>query len=987
MLRCRRLGHLLFCAMLASCALRRDHSNPLAVTNRPDVSHFPTIIQLDNEPTLARTRSPDELTRTLAKVAKEQDDAIRKLQAISPGAQVIYRYRHVLNGLYVFIPTENHQVFNAAFGPKSKTPAKYRRPRVISDQGAPTAVATGNFERNSVKFIGVPGGPRGQGIRVGVIDTGIDYTHKMFGGAGSPDAYKNNDPKTLMAGAFPTAKIVGGIDLVGGEYDPVSVDIAKFIPKPGPNPLDLQGHGTHVAGTIAGTGDGEATYDGVAKDAKLYAIKIFAKAATDDGVIVAALDYAANPSQDGNPADRLDVVNLSLGGSFGVPGSFTETAIDTLTQAGTAVAVAAGNDGDVPFVLGSPAAADHSIAVAAVSDDSDQIWRFPQVQFNTAGSTPVNAEMVEAFRAVPWVSPPGVIEAPGFYQDSNAAIDAASLAGKIVLSEFPADRSTDSAYFGKLAAAGAKGLVLISDDATSVDWTFVEVDIQIPIVATEHDAGKAAALTMQSSPTNIRLNIPEKKEKPELIGRIASFSSRGPRSIDAHLKPEVTAPGVQVISAKMGSGSGGMEDSGTSMATPHVAGAFAILKQKYPKLSIEALKSLLVSSAKILTDATGKAYPLSRQGAGMVEVGDALAAPIAIEPATLSFGVIQEGEQRTLGQTSVRLTNLTSSSATLNISSVDLLTIEPSQLTLGPNESKNIQVTPDMSRWFSAPGDAELEDRIWITTNGVRQQIPFFGIARRNSKVSGVKSGGQLVISNGSANPGKVLALNLLKGQTAKAEDGNPCSIQVAGYRIDQGYLYLGVGLASALTNWNICEISLLIDLDGDGIADKELLGTDLATLQPMWSAVYNTFGTILTDAAKMRTLAKTYSTQAEPSLDFTSAIVDKWDYEQFPFAGIAVLKAPMSALVDKAQSARFKLLSINTTADVRYGDEYFSGPETEWKPFSMFGEEATIAGPIESPIAPNERKQFDAQSDGKGNSSVLFFPNNLVESRWQVVN
>ncbi|MEZ5216473.1 MAG: S8 family serine peptidase [Ilumatobacteraceae bacterium] len=135
-------------------------------------------------------------------------------------------------------------------------------------------------------------GTTGAGMSIGIIDTGIDYTHADFGGSGNPDDFAANDSTVIEDGTFPTAKVLGGFDYVGDAYDAGSDDPAALVPVPDPDPLDCQGHGTHVAGTAAGTGvtaDGSTytgPYDaaaldtlaigpGSAPEASLYAYRVF----------------------------------------------------------------------------------------------------------------------------------------------------------------------------------------------------------------------------------------------------------------------------------------------------------------------------------------------------------------------------------------------------------------------------------------------------------------------------------------------------------------------------------------------------------------------------------------------------------------------------------------------------------------------------------------------------------------------------------------
>src|SRR3712207_3673466 len=170
-----------------------------------------------------------------------------------------------------------------------------------------------------------------------------------------------------LEGVFPSAKVVGGVDFVGDAYD---ADTPGSVPVPDPNPLDCNGHGTHVAGTAAGYGvntDGTtfrgdyASLDpfslrigpGMAPNAKLYALKVFGCEGTTDATIP-AIEWAVDPNGDGSPADHLDVINVSLGSDFGLADTAEAMAVDEAVQAGVLAVLSAGNAGDVYDVGGSP---------------------------------------------------------------------------------------------------------------------------------------------------------------------------------------------------------------------------------------------------------------------------------------------------------------------------------------------------------------------------------------------------------------------------------------------------------------------------------------------------------------------------------------------------------------------------------------------------------------------------------------------------------
>jgi len=211
-----------------------------------------------------------------------------------------------------------------------------------------------------------PSGVHGEGVKVGIIDTGIDYTHKDFGGPGTVDAYQAAlavdtvpaDP-ALFGPSAP--KVKGGTDLVGDDYD-AEGDAAAATPHPDPNPLDCNGHGSHVAGTAAGFGvlaNGttfsgpydQSTYinrsftigPGVAPKADLYAVRVFGCKGSSD-VVTEAIDWAVD--------NDMDAINMSLGSPFGDDNSADALAADNAMKAGVVVVMAAGNEGNIPYIAG-----------------------------------------------------------------------------------------------------------------------------------------------------------------------------------------------------------------------------------------------------------------------------------------------------------------------------------------------------------------------------------------------------------------------------------------------------------------------------------------------------------------------------------------------------------------------------------------------------------------------------------------------------------
>ncbi|MCS6841305.1 MAG: S8 family serine peptidase [Roseiflexus sp.] len=255
----------------------------------------------------------------------------------------------------------------------------------------------------AISFIGAPefwsatGHLTGAGVRIGIIDSGIDYTHATFGGPGTPEAFRANNPTIIEPGTFPTEKVIAGYDFVGDSYD-ASGQFGSPLPNPDPDPLDCAGdgadaarrisggHGTHVAGVAAGYGVDASgrTYrglysasvsfadfmvaPGVAPGATLVALKIFGCRGTTT-FLTRAIDYAIDPNGDGDTSDRLvDVLNISLGSPFGGETDPDVVAVNRAVEAGIVVVVAAGDTGNTFYSVSSPASAVQAIAVGASVD-------------------------------------------------------------------------------------------------------------------------------------------------------------------------------------------------------------------------------------------------------------------------------------------------------------------------------------------------------------------------------------------------------------------------------------------------------------------------------------------------------------------------------------------------------------------------------------------------------------------------------------------
>lgn len=523
----------------------------------------------------------------------------------------------------------------------------------------------------SVPFVGAPAvwagaltNADGAGIRIGIIDSGIDYTHADFGGSGLVADFTDNDPTVIEPGTFPTSKVVGGYDFAGDDYN--SDDPNTDTPQSDDDPLDCagDGHGTHVAGIAAGLGvlvDGTTyagTYrqtldfakfsigPGVAPRASLYALKIFGCSGTT-ALTLDALEWAADPNGDGDFSDRLDVVNLSLGSPFGLtgPGDVESDAINRLADLGCIVVVAAGNEGNTFYITGSPGVAEKAICVANIMDGGISTAAVEVV------SPAAIARLYEAFEGsfTRPLEQSGTIEGQVVYVDPpGACADLANgpqLAGRIALIDrgvcFFADK------IRRAQQAGAIAVIMVNNVAGQpIPMGGSDTDITIPGLMISQADGDMLKSQLAAG-LRARLAPGTRVVHPEWAGQVSDSTSRGPAAPSTLLKPDIAAPGTSILSARAGGGAAGWESSGTSMSTPHVAGAAALLRQLHPDWAVEDIKAALMNTAAQAHSLDGSPAPESLVGAGRLQVDQAARTAVTVKVpdssglVSLSFGSIE----------------------------------------------------------------------------------------------------------------------------------------------------------------------------------------------------------------------------------------------------------------------------------------------------------------------------------------------------------
>ncbi|HHH30083.1 MAG TPA: hypothetical protein ENK57_17300, partial [Polyangiaceae bacterium] len=556
----------------------------------------------------------------------------------------------------------------------------------------------------------------GLGIRMGIIDSGIDYLHADFGGSGDPADYDNNDSNVIEPGTFPNARVVGGWDFAGDSYDGGN-------PSPDPDPLDCRNgnaaqHGTHVAGIAGGSGvltDGtafagpyDASFDpsifgvapGVAPQADLYALKVFG-CSGGTTLLVQAFEWAVDPNGNDDLSDRLDVVNMSLGSTFSLSvGTVSDTAAKNLHQAGTVLVAAAGNDGDTAFAHAFPGSLPEVLSVGAsiaVSAAELQVTAPASVAGSYAGT--------EGSFTAP-LSPTGISgdivavqPALGCTPFSNAA----EVAGKIALIQRGSCPFLQK--FSEAEAAGAIAVVMVNDEPGTFQ---MGGDGSSPLPGLMISQSDGAALLGAQGTLSGSLLRPPFTSDDEAFADF--LSSRGPSLIDGAIKPDISAPGVSIVSANGGSGIGGVANTGTSMASPFVAGAAAVVRQAFPSLGPSEVKALMMSSNQPLRSSEGDDMPIAYQGSGRLALADILAqtaylrAEDAPEAVSLSFGHIEALETVTTTKP-VSLVNLSDAEVTYDLSVEQVhplpgvtITIEPSTVTVAAqatSETIDVSITVD----------------------------------------------------------------------------------------------------------------------------------------------------------------------------------------------------------------------------------------------------------------------------------------------------
>jgi len=646
-------------------ATTRPNANADAFNQGPDVDRSSAIVQLKGDPISVHSaakpvagRKIDFSSNTVrsvrAQLAAGRNEFKRWLRANAPRARVTSEYDVSLNAVAVQLngtplatiaaaPMVQSAEYNALYHPN---------------------LSQSHFIVNADPAWAAAGGraAAGAGIKIGDIDTGIDNTHPFFDPTGF--SYPPGFPKCDAADSNSHHQDQDC------KYVSPKVIVAKvFFNKNNQQNFDaqaIQDHGTHTAGIAAGIFNPSLnavvngvlinSMSGMAPGAFLGNYNVFPgnvlNARSED--ILNAVDAAVE--------DGMDVLNLSLGGSYHGNNDLLSIGLDNAVDAGLSVAVAAGNSGPGPNTVESPGRARKVITVAA---STNQHFVGEPFTYPSGGGTTVGAAVGDF--------PP--LAAGSFNLFFNSQLNACTsvdpgASGNVVV----VDRGgcTFSTKVRNAIAAGATGVVVINNVAGDPSAMAKDGGGGDNLPAVMIGKNEGAALRTANPPDASTTAIFQEFVTPNK-DILAGFSSQGPTNVDVAIKPDVTSVGVNVLSSITcvgkgpgcpGDGSGWAFFQGTSMSTPHIAGSAAVLKDLHSTWSPAQIKSALVNRADlVIKDAVTGTHDVgpTAQGAGRENLGVAADGTTWMDPVSASFGKITAGRPVSLN---ITLTNPTASDQT-----------------------------------------------------------------------------------------------------------------------------------------------------------------------------------------------------------------------------------------------------------------------------------------------------------------------------------
>lgn len=670
-------------------------------------------------------------------------------RALGRQAKVSQRWQHALNAIVTQISPLEAREIQAL--PEVQLVEPYREDALDTNLSTHLVGAANVWDGVPAPLGDGPDRAQGEGVVVGIIDTGINFGSPSFAATDPVDGYKAVNPNG--AGNYLGTCAPGGIDagrcndkLIGG-YDfvcnvPVSsggtICSRTTLYREEPSFGDTNGHGSHTASTVAGNrriemvGGEPVTLSGVAPRANIIAYDVcYTNLSTGQGSCpnvssVGAVNQAI--------ADGVDVINFSIGGGSAPWSDAVSLAFLNATDAGIFVAASAGNDGPFSATLGhvepwvaSSAASRHRpggttsvVAVTGPGVPPENVQRIivnPGTFATGVPSTPLSAPL-------PGTTP--LVISPFYNRISNNAFNDAcssnaqplpsgAFQGAIAVIHRGTCSFTEKV--NNAASAGAVAVILVNNAANLATGLIPSVPgTTIPVFGASAGTGLALYNFATANP-GVTASL---ATNPNVLDSLADFSSRGPSGYNL-MKPDISAPGVDVVAAYAGSALTGYENiigalSGTSMASPHTAGAAALLRQLHPSWTVPEIKSALMLTSNESVVLEDQVTPANGHagGSGRLQIDRAARAGLVLDEAKdrfVSANPAIAGNPDALNLASMLSTNCTGVCTFTRTFRSTLAykhqwrlklegiggTVEPASLTLKPGESRQVLVTLDNS--------------------------------------------------------------------------------------------------------------------------------------------------------------------------------------------------------------------------------------------------------------------------------------------------
>jgi hypothetical protein len=681
-------------------------------------------------------------------VSRSQQTAKDRILQL-PGAQIQGTADIVMNAIMVRVPAKHYSAIRQIPGVKKVYFS--RRYRMALDQAAAIQNAQGLWA--------AAGGQSqaGRGVRIGILDSGIDITNPMFSPSGftAPAGYPKYD--TTADRAFTNAKVIVARNYISLLPNTQTIQTA----------IDESGHGTFVAGCAAGeqVSAPSATIGGMAPGAFLGSYKIFGTPGVNDETTSSAIIAAINNAI----GDGMNVINMSLApatSDYLPPQEDPEFAsIENAISAGVVVVLAAGNSGAMTHTVSSLASIPDAIAVGSVTNsvsNSLPVIHTTDPNLPTIGySASSDGPSVTSNLALTRIADMASLDGNGL----GCSALSESLGGAIVLIKRGA--CTFATKVANAEAAGAIAVIIYNNDASSPFLMSGLSSSTIPAVMIYQADGLVLKQYIDANPDSakVAINNAQTLETVSIPSRVvSSWSSVGPGT-DFNIKPDMVAVGENVYSAtEKTSSTGDMYDSsgfttgsGTSFSTPMVAGAAAALQGLFPSLGPAAIKSLLTTTASRNLTSDGVNPPnVLQAGSGLLNMGNASAAGAVFSPTSLGFGLHSYSGSLSLSET-ITIENISQVADTFTLG------LEP--VIPGPAISFSRSITDpvapgatasiDISLQIEAPASGGFQG--FITLQSTSTSTIYRRVLQISQSPSGSGTFSNLADALGAARPGNII--------------------------------------------------------------------------------------------------------------------------------------------------------------------------------------------------------------------------------------